>query len=194
MSDTARAAFDALREWEDAHEEFLLTELREAEEMERISIELEDELSATGLRFTKPFHGGLPVQAFGWIFGERFHFRFRHDTATLTVGTVNPVKAQEAFERKVERMMNTEKTFPTFQNRDLEPGHFSREAVIDRFNLRVENDFSVDAFPNDVSDRASIENFLGVALLGVLEPEQAKDAFTRLVEKLQASRDARKAV
>jgi len=62
--------------------------------------ELEARHADRGLHFTQPFYGMMPVQAFGHIDGQRFYFRFRHNSATLQVGPYDPEIEQLTYERR----------------------------------------------------------------------------------------------
>lgn len=188
------ADLHALDDLLDASDEDMDAEvLREAEEMKAVCAVLEEAFPETGLRFTSAFRGIMPVQAYGWILGQRFYFRFRGDTATLVVGNVDPVKAEAEFERKValHARGDAQRAYWTLSGQKDVPlpadapvdEHF-RKSVIDRLNLVVETDFSVDAYPNDVSQRVSIPELTGHKWNGMLTPAGAIDAFTRLVEKL----------
>lgn len=187
LDDFLEATFDASEE--DMEESIR----REAEEMQNTCIALEEVHANLGLRFTQPFNGLMPVQAYGWILGKRFYFRFRGDTATLTVGNVNPEKAEAEFERKVtlHARGDAQRAYWTLSGQkdvplpaDVPVDEHFRAAVIDRMNLAVETDFSVTAFPNDVAQRVSLPEFTGHKWNGLLTPAQAKDAFSKLVELL----------
>lgn len=193
--DTAREAFDSLREdpfWDFApSEEALESErLREAAEMKAVEESLEKEFAFKGLRFTKGFHGAMPVQAYGWILGQRFYFRFRHDTAVLNVGNVDPAKAQEDFERRVTRRARSRHEFM-----NPEAGSFEdlpewektvlRDIAVETHNLTVDTELSIDVVPNEVKQSVSLEDFTGEKLSGFLSASQAQETFSFLVSKLK---------
>lgn len=48
---------------------------------------LEEKYSDRGLKFTSPFEGLAPIQAYGHLDGKRFYFRLRGGDASLKVGT-----------------------------------------------------------------------------------------------------------
>lgn len=50
---------------------------------------LEKKYADRGLKFTIPFEGGFPVQAWGHLDGLRFYFRFRHNYGSLELGEVD---------------------------------------------------------------------------------------------------------
>lgn len=47
---------------------------------------LEEKYSDRGLKFTSPFEGFAPIQAYGHLDGKRFYFRLRGGEASLRVG------------------------------------------------------------------------------------------------------------
>lgn len=163
--------------------------IREAAELRAVEETLEDDFAKQGLRFTKGFHGAMPVQAYGWILGQRFYFRYRHDTAVLHVGNVDPTKAQEEFEAKVNRRAKSRWEF-------MNPGAVSfeelpewekavlRETAIENHNLTAETELSVTAYPNEVKQSVSLEKFTGDELSGFLTATEAEEVFAFLVGKL----------
>lgn len=187
-TDNSRKLLDFLASFEDYSEETLEAERREAEEMDAVAVELEEMFPQLGLRFTKTFAGGMPVQAYGWILGERFYFRYRSDIASLTVGTVNAEKAEAEFERKVTRSMEFREKMPAFKPESVDSDEFTREGIIESLNLTVQTDFSLTAFPDDVSFRVAVGGFAGNPWCGVLSPEDAKEVFIQLIELLLAER------
>ena len=48
---------------------------------------LEAKYASRGLKFTQPFAGMVPVQAYGHLDGLRFYFRFRSNWGTLRLGS-----------------------------------------------------------------------------------------------------------
>jgi hypothetical protein len=187
-TDNSQKLLDFLSSFEDYSEETLEAERREAEAMDALAVELEEKFPELGLRFTKTFAGGMPVQAYGWILGERFYFRYRSDIASLTVGTVNAERAEAEFERKVARYLDLQNTMPSFYTPEFSEKYQTREDVIAGFNLAVQTDFSQTAFPDDVSFRVSLGGFAGDPWAGVLSPEDAKEVFIQLIELLVAER------
>lgn len=51
-----------------------------------IAKRLEDKYASRNLKFTSPFEGLEPVQAYGYLDGLRFYFRFRGRIAKLNIG------------------------------------------------------------------------------------------------------------
>lgn len=50
---------------------------------------LEEKYADRGLKFTSPFEGLAPIQAYGHLDGKRFYFRLRGGDASLRVGVYN---------------------------------------------------------------------------------------------------------
>jgi hypothetical protein len=166
---------------------------KEKEEFVAVCAELEEAFPETGLRFTEGFRGAMPMTAYGWILGRRFYFRFRADTASMTVGNVDPVKAGIEFERRIAMHARHKYQLARWDSTGSEDSRAiavdeitaeMREAVIDHYDLAVETDFSAAAFPNDVSQRVSVPEYTGQEWNGILTPAQAKDVFAQLVQKL----------
>lgn len=147
---------------------------REIDEFKAVEVALEEAFPELGLRFTQGFKGAIPVQAYGWILGQRFYFRFRGDIASLNLGTVDREKAVAAAENRIKFLAGTD-----------EPSAEQREDIMERFNIVVKSDLSVDAFPTEVSQRVVIGGYTGDVWNGVLTPAQAQDVFAKLVEKLE---------
>lgn len=59
---------------------------------------LEEKYSDRGLKFTSPFEGLAPIQAYGHLDGKRFYFRLRGGDASLRVGVYD--KAIEVAHKK----------------------------------------------------------------------------------------------
>lgn len=194
--ESAQAAYESLLDdpfWDFglSSEQIEAEETRQAEEMKAAEYTLEEKFASMGLRFTKGFHGAMPVQAYGWILGQRFYFRFRHDTAVLHVGHVDTIKAQEDFEKNVERLARGRYSFM-----NPEAGKFTdlpesekaplRAAAIETHNLVVETELTIAVHPNQVTQSVSLEDFTGDKLSGFLTAEQAKEVFSFLVSKLKS--------
>lgn len=173
-SDALRALLELGEELEPSSAEYEAERQREIEEFKAVEASLEEAFPELGLRFTKGFKGAMPVQAYGWILGERFYFRFRGDLASLTLGTVNAEKAVAEVENRIKFIAGTD-----------EPSAERRQEIVDKFKLVVKSDLSVDAFPSDVSQRVVIGGYTGDIWNGSLTPVEAKDLFTKLVKKLE---------
>lgn len=193
--ESAQAAYesgleDAFWDFGVSPEELEAERLREAAAMREIEESLEVEFAKQGLRFTKGFHGAMPVQAYGWILGQRFYFRFRHDTAVLHVGDVDPAKAYEDFERKVNKFARGRYGFGSdnavkFEDLPEWEKAVLRASAIETHNLAVETEHSITVHPNEVKQSVSLEDFTGEKLSGYLSASEAREVFAFLAGKLK---------
>lgn len=65
---------------------------------------LEEKYSNRGLKFTSPFEGFAPIQAYGHLDGKRFYFRLRGGDASLRVGVYDKVIEVEQKKQRIERL------------------------------------------------------------------------------------------
>lgn len=194
-SESAQAAYesgleDAFWDFGVPPEELEAERLREADAMRSVEETLEAEFAKQGLRFTKGFHGAMPVQAYGWILGQRFYFRFRHDTAVLHVGNVDPAKSYEDFERKVNKFARGRYEFGNdnavkFEDLPEWEKDVLRASAVETHNLVVETEHSITVHPNEVKQTVSLEDFTGEKLSGYLSAPEAQKVFTFLAGKLK---------
>lgn len=133
-------------------------EEKEQQAIKELTSKLEDKFADRGLQFTLNFYGAMPMQAMGWLDGERFYFRFRRDTAMLKVGNVNPAVAREEHEHRKQR-------FPAYDG------------------VMMTNEHPA-AFPHIVSAQSSIVGVTGEPLAGFLEPDEIYKTFIRLIQAL----------
>lgn len=120
--------------------------------------ELEERFADRGLKFSHEFYGAMPVQAFGWVDGERFYFRFRRNTALLVRGMVDEETAQRIHDQHISRFPNSPHEIMT-------------------------ND-SVQALPHRVSAEAEINKVTDEPLLGFLQPQEMSVLFVKLMDIL----------
>lgn len=179
-------------EFVDIEAEMAAEQLAELRFMEAC-FELESQLASEGLRFTKPFHGAMPMQAYGWLRGERFYFRFRGDNASLLVGTVDPKKAKDDFNQRAGRFaragMQADLRRETGDPDAIVPKDADIPAevlalAIGKLNLTVETDFSVDAYPSVNVKQSTLQAVTGNRWAGFLNADEAKDVFIDLVSML----------
>lgn len=74
--------------------------------VEEAIVTLENKYSDRGLKFTSPFEGYVPVQAYGKIDGLRFYFRLREGNASLIVGTYDTAMEEQKYQEKIDRIRN----------------------------------------------------------------------------------------
>lgn len=140
--------------------------------------QLEAKYSARGLKFTVPFSGAVPVQAYGHLDGMRFYFRFRGNHGSLKVGpfieeleVLYAKRRNEDVElrkqRRIEAGVLEEDIWP-------EPEHYPA-AETDR-----------DYYPHVIAKHATVQGENPEDIYnGFLTDQQAHDIFIQLVEALK---------
>lgn len=126
------------------------------------------------IRFDSGFNGSVPVQATGRIGRQFFYFRFRGDTASLTLGAADhrgaasrAKHARRKALRTLRRGIEGDDLWGFMVERDLK-----RNDVLDRHPSRV----VWCAVANDVT---------GEQYAGALEPEESAELFIDLMASLQ---------
>jgi hypothetical protein len=146
---------------------------------------LETKYAKENLKFTIPFRGSYPVQAFGELKGMRFYFRFRSDTASLHIGVYNQTVENEDYEKqelfKKERRVKTEEAFAAGQ---MTQQDYQFSILIDERETVKNLPNAEDYYPNPKLVTLSVHNYSGDSLAGDLKPEEAEDIFSQLVEQL----------
>ena len=153
--------------------------------LDEASRELEARMSGWNLSFTQDFRGACPMQAFGWINGERFYFRYRNDVATLLVGTVDPEIARKNYEH--DRTVKAQ-SMVDFVAGNRELGEEERKEMFERFANKavMASNNDADAYPTKVTARASLGNIRGNAYAGALETKQEiMNTFAVLASRLE---------
>lgn len=126
------------------------------------------------IRFDTGFVGSIPVQACGRIGRQFFYFRFRGDSASLTLGTAD-------LRRSASRAKHARRKALRELRRDtLDDGFMS-------FMLKrdLRRDTSLDRHPSRAVWYAVINYVTGNEWAGELEPEEAAELFVRLMDRLQ---------
>lgn len=148
--------------------------------------ELEAKFADRGLRFTEGFRGACPMQAYGWIDGERFYFRYRSDIATLRVGLIDPVQAQKNYE--YERTVKAQ-SMVDFVAGHREMDEAERKELLEKYAAKAvlaTND-DVQVFPTAVSAVAHLGGIQGNPYAGALnDKKEMLTTFIRLVNGLEA--------
>lgn len=139
---------------------------------------LEDKYAHLGLRFDTGFAGSVPVQAGGRIGRRFFYFRFRGDTASLTIGS--PERGREATQRKDRRV----KALRTLRRGD-DSGFFGLHGA--RMDLR-RGDKWTDRYPSAPVRYAVINDVTGERYNGALEQDEAEALFVQLMDALVPAR------
>ena len=144
--------------------------------MDEAAERLETKYADRGLKFTVPFSGMVPVQAFGHIDGNRFYFRFRYDRGMLKIGPVDEeldkalAVAEEKRRQEKLAKINANDVFSSLGLGREKPAQTG------------EDDYY---YPNRVTTFSSIADYSGEPYLGALTKEMAVDLFSKLVEALE---------
>lgn len=128
-----------------------------------------------GIRFDTGFVGSVPVQASGRIGRRFFYFRFRGDTASLTIGSRD--RRQDASHAKRDRT----KALRQLRRGVKDDGLFGDWFV----KKQLRRDKSLDRHPSAVIRYAVINDVTGEQWAGSLEPEEAAELFIRLMNSLE---------
>lgn len=134
---------------------------------------LEEKYAHLRLRFDTGFAGSVPVQASGRIGRRYFYFRFRGDTATLTIGSpdLRRTRGQEKRQRvKALRALRRLKS----------------DDIMDRFwaELGLKPNVFSDRYPSVPVRWAAITDVTGERYAGSLEQDEAEALFSRLMTDL----------
>ena len=149
---------------------------------------LEEKYQARGLKFTQPFYGAVPVQAYGLLDGLRFYFRFRHNWGNLRLGPYD-----EEIERLTfQRLQETDVRYHAEQKARFEAGEISKERYEDSLDYSfARGGMAMEQDPTFLPTR--IVKAAGVAgsddpeddYNGFLSDEESFELFSQLVETLE---------
>lgn len=150
--------------------------------------QLEAKYSSRGLKFTQPFHGACPVQAYGHIDGIRFYFRFRGNWGSIKAGPYNR-EIEELYALRLQEDSNTRKMR---DKKRLESGEiterefkFSTEFE-DISDLAIVEETVPNFYPHIISKVSSCEGHTpGDDYNGDLDNKEAYDIFSQLVDSLE---------
>jgi hypothetical protein len=138
---------------------------------------LEERYAPLGLRFDTGFAGSVPVQASGKIGRRFFYFRFRHDTASLTIGS--PDHRRDRAYAKAQRTKALRAT-RRFTGGDIMDRIWAEHGL--KPSLRLERHPSIPV------RWAAIHDVTGEQYAGSLETDEAEALFTRLMDSLAPAR------
>lgn len=143
-------------------------------EQEALIAALTERYASQKIRFDTGFVGSIPVQACGRIGRQFFYFRFRGDSASLTLGTADLRRAASRAKHARRKAL-----------RELRRGQAEDDlfGFLTRRNLR--RDTSLDRYPSRPVWYAVINDVTGDEWAGELEPEEAAELFIRLMDMLQ---------
>ena len=134
---------------------------------------LEARYAHLGLRFDTGFEGSWPVQASGRIGRRFFYFRFKYDTATLTVGS--PDRRRDAGYHRLQRV------------KALRATRRFNGSPIDRFwaELGLRPTLHLDRHPSIKVRSAAVHDVTGDEYAHVLDGEMTEELFGKLVDGLK---------
>lgn len=133
---------------------------------------LTDKYAARGIRFDTGFVGSVPVQCSGRIGRRYFYFRFRSDSASLTVGSAD--HRRDASHAKHARRKALRKL-----RRGVSDDWFGFMAKGD-----LKRDTRLDRHPSNAVWYATINDVTGEQYAGGLEPEECAEIFIQLMDRL----------
>lgn len=145
---------------------------------------LETKYAKEGLKFSIPFSGSCPVQAYGEVRGMRFYFRFRHDAGSIKLGLYNQ-KAEDTYYEQQEkfranRLAVSEKEYAAG---NITKQDFDMSILFDSKTIKVLA-ASEDYYPNPVLIEVNVYDYTGEPFEGFLTAENAENLFDKLMEQL----------
>jgi len=147
---------------------------------------LEAKYADRGLKFTVPFSGGCPVQAFGHLDGLRFYFRFRSNWGQLKMGPydreIEELRVMRINEDHAKRRAENE---AKYAGQELSSGDRMWMDLGTR-EERVPREDAADYYPMRVTRVAGHEGHTpGDDYNGDLNNDEAYDMFSLLADSLE---------
>lgn len=143
-------------------------------EQEDLIAGLTERYAAQKIRFDTSFNGSIPIQACGRIGRRFFYFRYRGDSASLTIGAADhrgsASRARESRRRALRTLRRGQ-------------GGDSLYGFLIQRDLR--RDDSMDRHPSRPVWYAVINDVTGDPYNGCLEQEEAAELFVELMDRLQ---------
>lgn len=143
------------------------------EAQEELIASLTDRYSPRTIRFDTGFVGSVPVQCSGRIGRRFFYFRFRGDSASLTIGSADHRRdashAKHA-RRKALRQLR----------RGVDDGWFGLMAKGD-----LKRNKGLDRHPSNAVWYAAMHDVTGEQYAGSLDAEESAELFIRLMDQLR---------
>jgi hypothetical protein len=153
--------------------------------------DLEAKFADRQLKFTVPFGGSIPVQAWGYMYDYRFYFRFRGDNGSLSLGLNDPEHYVQINELR--RKRDTQKRADLEDG--LKTGRLSQSeyddelefvSLFSKTNDEIAPEFDdLRFYPTHIKKISVIQDYTGERYEGSLTPSQMSDIFTKLVENLE---------
>lgn len=156
-----------------------------------VTNDLEAQYADRELKFTESFRGSIPVQAWGYMDGYRFYFRFRGDIGSLSIGIANPeyyVRINDLrAKRETRKLAQLEEGLKTGTltkaEYDEEMDFFSHFGKSE--DEKVPDFDDPRFYPTHIKKSSMVLNYTGERYEGALTPEQMLDLFTKLVDSLE---------
>lgn len=144
-------------------------------EQEDLIAALTERYAAQRIRFHTSFNGSIPVQACGRIGRRFFYFRFRGDSASLTLGSADHRGSASRAKHSRRHALRT-----------LRRGLSGRRGMWD-FMVKqdLKRDASMDRHPSRAVWYAVLNDVTGDQYAGVLEAEEAAELFIELLGRLE---------
>lgn len=149
---------------------------------------LEERYSDRGLKFTTPFIGSVPVQAFGTIDDMIFYFRYRGDYGNLRIGFIR----EDRFELEYERdLLFYEERLKKDAKDRAENGVDENESDLDRVWNEMwltkprKQERTTEDIPTSIRKVAHAANYLDDPYNGTLTAGECEELFIFLMNNLQ---------
>lgn len=143
-------------------------------EQDELIAALTERYASQNIRFDTGFVGSVPVQACGRIGRQFFYFRFRGDTASLTLGNAD-------LRRSASRAKHARRKALRQLRRDQADDGFMGFLI----KRDLKRDTSLDRHPSRAVWYSVINDVTGDQWAGELEDEEAAELFVRLMDSLQ---------
>lgn len=156
-----------------------------------VTDDLETRYSDRDLKFTESFRGSVPVQAWGYMDGYRFYFRFRGDVGSLSVGIASPeyyVRINDLRAKREARKLT--QLEDGLKNGTLMQSEYDEEMEFFNFCRKTADEKAPEFddprfYPTHIKKSSIIPNYTGERYEGALTPEQMLDLFAKLVDNLE---------
>lgn len=154
--------------------------------MREVTSQLEKEYVERGLIFSTSFVGSIPVQAYGYLDGMRFYFRFRGNWASLRVGPydqeLEELYAMRVNEDKVSRM---DKRKAELEAGEISPEEYRMSVFLDDRPEMPQEEDDEDYMPHRIVKNAGcVGPDPEDDYAGTLTPDEAYDIFCQLLKEL----------
>lgn len=156
-------------------------------EQQAVVSALEEKYQDKGLKFLTRFQGSVPVQAFGYINGMRFYFRFRGNTARIKIGPyvqeLEDLMNTRVEETRIRRLAELEERYA---KEEVSPENYDFEKnLLDVVRRRKTSPHEVDFVPTQVVQYNACEGPIpGDDYNGSLDNSEAIMMFSRLMKTL----------